>query len=219
MNKFRSYVIQRLIERSKDFMTDLSVAYRGLIQLVDTTLYQELLMVPPDTAVPKRKLTLKRLRKAQRVRAAVAAGEEDWTIARTWSVMPVDILVEKLQNMEDLLLEVPTEAPPQEEEDPKAKKGKKGKAEPEPEVPAEKPSMVPSHWVDSVKTESSVYAKVSTAHRALIAGRDQALNQFTTCIDTTLQELRSRYDVVLQQEKSWMQRWQRQVNMLRSGDL
>ena len=50
---------------------------RGLLQLLDGTLTQAHLQVPPDTAVPKKHLTLKKLRKAQRLREEVRAGQPD----------------------------------------------------------------------------------------------------------------------------------------------
>ena len=43
------------------------------MQLLDSTVYRELLLVPPDTTVPKKRMTLKRLRKAQRLREEVRA--------------------------------------------------------------------------------------------------------------------------------------------------
>ncbi len=44
---------------------------------MDATLTQAHLHVPPDTAVPKKHLTLKKLRKAQRLREEVKAGQPD----------------------------------------------------------------------------------------------------------------------------------------------
>ena len=202
----------------KLFASDISLGFKGLLQLVDTTLYQEVLQVPPDTAVPKKRMTLKRLRKAQRVRSAVASGEEDWTVARTWPSIEVESMTTMAQAFEDMILEMPKEETEPVEEDPKAKKGKKKEPEPEPET-TEKATMFPQTWVDATKAESSVYASVSTAHRALVAGRDAAFDHFVIGIREVLETLRQRYDVVLQQEKSWMERWRRQVEMLRSGNL
>ena len=50
---------------------------RGLLHVLDGTLTQAHLQVPPDTAVPKKHLTLKKLRKAQRLREEVRAGQPD----------------------------------------------------------------------------------------------------------------------------------------------
>merc|ERR1711871_237390 len=198
VQKFRSVMVQRLIERCKNFAGDLSLGYKGLLQLVDTTLYQEVLQVPPDTAVPKKRMTLKRLRKAQRVRSAVASGEEDWTVARTWASMEVESMVTMVQAFENMILKMPKQEAEAVEEDPKGKKGKK-KSEPEPET-TEKVTMLPQPWIDDIKTESSVYASVSTAHRALVAGRDESFDRFVDGIQELLRSLRQKYDVVLQQE-------------------
>ena len=70
-------------------------------------------------------MTLKRLRKAQRVRSAVASGEEDWTVARTWPSIEVESMTTMAQAFEDMILEMPKEETEPVEEDPKAKKGKK----------------------------------------------------------------------------------------------
>ena len=55
------------------------------MQLLDSTVYRELLLVPPDTTVPKKRMTLKRLRKAQRLREEVSSGQESRSIERVWA--------------------------------------------------------------------------------------------------------------------------------------
>jgi hypothetical protein len=209
VNAFRSAVVIRMVGLAKDFSSDLCLAYKGLMGVVDSTVHQEMLVVPPDTAVPKKRLTLKRMRKAQRVRDAVASGVEDWTKARVWGGMPLEPMVE----------EIPAEEAPVEVEDPKAKKGKKGK-EPEPETATEStPTMVPAAWMEGLAAASAVRAGVSTAHRALVAGRDASMDSYVEQLSALLGRIRTKYDVVLQQESSWNERWQRQVDMLRSGNL
>merc|ERR1711871_1079590 len=198
VQKFRSVMVQRLIERCKNFAGDLSLGYKGLLQLVDTTLYQEVLQVPPDTAVPKKRMTLKRLRKAQRVRSVVASGEDDWTVSRTWPPIDVESMATMVQAFEDVILEIPKNEV-EVIEDPKGKKVRKKESEPEPET-TEKVTMLPQPWIDDIKTESSVYASVSTAHRALVAGRDESFDRFVDGIQELLRSLRQKYDVVLQQE-------------------
>ena len=48
------------------------------MQLLDSTVYRELLLVPPDTTVPKKRMTLKRMRKAQRLREEVGGADVMW---------------------------------------------------------------------------------------------------------------------------------------------
>ena len=68
----------------KAFFEDLAAASCCLLKLLDWTLRQEVMMVPPHTALPKKHLTLKKLRKAQRLREEVAAGKEDRSHSRLW---------------------------------------------------------------------------------------------------------------------------------------
>jgi hypothetical protein len=219
VNAFRSAVVVRMAGLAKDFSSDLCLAYKGLMGVVDSTVHQEMLVVPPETAVPKKRLTLKRMRKAQRVRDAVASGEEDWTKARIWGGMPLERLVQAVQGAEPMVEEIPVEEAPVEVEDPKAKKGKKGK-EPEPETATEDtPTMVPAVWMEGLAAASAVRAGVSTAHRALVAGRDASMDSYVEQLSALFDRIRTKYDVVLQQESSWNERWQRQVGMLRSGNL
>jgi len=217
VNDFRSAVVVRLATLAKEFTSDLCLAYQGLMGVVDSCLHQELLIVPPDTAVPKKRMTLKRMRKAQRVRDAVAAGEEDWTKGRVWPALPLQSLIDAIRAAESMVVEIPadeTSVASQEE----APKGK-GKAPPEPETEPEPPTLVPQTWVEDLANESAVRSGVSTAHRALVSGRDISLDSYVQALAGIFEGIKSKYDVVLQQETSWSERWQRQVSMLRTGNL
>jgi hypothetical protein len=53
----------------------------------------------------------------------------------------------------------------------------------------------------------------------VISERDAAVARFAQHLAGTLEELRADYDTVLRQEGSWNERWKRQVEMLRHGNL
>jgi hypothetical protein len=74
--RFRSQLTRLQVARMKAFFEDLAAASCCL------------LMVPPHTALPKKHLTLKKLRIAQRLREEVAACKEDRSHSRLWT--PLD---------------------------------------------------------------------------------------------------------------------------------
>ena len=45
------------------------------------------------------------------------------------------------------------------------------------------------------------------------------MDSYVEQLSALFDRIRTKYDVVLQQESSWNERWQRQVGMLRSGNL
>lgn len=84
VQKFQSSLLMETSKYSKIFCEDLGACATAFVKLVDSSLRLELLLVPPDTEIPKKKVTLKRLRKAQRVQAAVKSGSEDLSVERLW---------------------------------------------------------------------------------------------------------------------------------------
>jgi hypothetical protein len=82
--KFQSTLLMETSKYSKIFCEDLGACATAFVKLLDSSLRLELMQVPPDTEIPKKKVTLKRLRKAQRVQAAVKAGSEDLSVERLW---------------------------------------------------------------------------------------------------------------------------------------
>lgn len=224
---FRAMLVKSLSDRAKQVVEDVTTCSNGLISLLDTTCRQELLDLPPDTAVPKKRMTLKRLRKAQRLRAEVAAGGQDRSHERQWPSVDLNPLKTALKGAEDLipnleqLLGPPPSAAPVAAAPPAkgAAKGKKPDPKDTPPPVVEKPSLVPDTWVQRLATESAVRGQVSTAHRVLISERDAVTKRFVKHLQQALDELRRKYDLILSQEKSWSERWDRQVQMLRQGNL
>lgn len=94
VEKFQSSLIAFTAKYSKSFCEDLGSAAVSFIRLLDTSLRLDLLEVPPDTEVPKKKMTMKRLRKAQRIQEAVKQGGEDLSVSRMWPVLPVEFIVQ-----------------------------------------------------------------------------------------------------------------------------
>ena len=67
--------------------------------------------------------------------------------------------------------------------------------------------------------DSAIKAQVSSAHRAFLVERDGCVKQFTHDLSLLLAQIRDKYSLLLKQEESWKQRWTRQVQMLRKGDV
>ena len=125
--------------------------------------------------------------------------------------------------LDDLLLLSP---PPAVEEPPSTSapvKGKGKKKEVVEEIPVDlppaRPPLVSDDWKEKVKANSSVRGAVSTAHRLLVSERDAGLQGYTQHMSTLINENRIYYGKILQQEDSWNERWQCQVNMLKQGNL
>lgn len=220
--KFRSSMVLKLVERAKIFVADLSLGTKSLIGYIDSAMRQEVLQVPPDTEIPKKRMTLKRMRKAQRLRHEVAQGAEDRSTQRTWPPLPLDPLIEVAHHAEDMVpdLESLVAPPPAPAADAAAAKGKPKKGEPAAPPPvAAKPSLVPASWLADMQSVSAVKGAVSSAHRALLQERDSSFSQYTCELALSLEEVRDRYGNILKEEGSWKERWDRQVQMLRKGDL
>ena len=224
---FEDIVARRHIEITKFFMEDVGVVYKSGVQYLDSSLRLDSIALPPDTVMPKPKLTMKRLRKAQRIRQEVAAsgGGEDRSKARTWPAIPVDSLLSVLTEAEALVDSSKTQPPPapvQEAPLPSkggkaATKGAAAAAPPAAAIVDEKPSLIPSSWLTSLAANTCVHGKVTTGHRAIVKERDRAVANFMDTVKEALEDIRNVYGKVLVQEKSWSERWRRQVDSLRSG--
>ena len=84
VQKFQSCLLLETSKYSRIFCEDLGECATAFVKLLDTSLRLDLLQIPPDTEIPKKKVTLKRLRKAQRVQATVKGGGEDLSVERVW---------------------------------------------------------------------------------------------------------------------------------------
>jgi hypothetical protein len=232
---FRSLLIKLISEHMKSLMESISISAQGFILLIDSTVRQEVIIVPPDTAIPKKRMTMKRLRKAQRLRQAVSQGLEDRSKERNWPAIPLKSIVSVIKDAETLVPNISELAspPPPPSDKPPEDVGKvaKGKATPAPaaakgkggapvvEVPTEKPSFVPNAWVDNVNKSSSIKGNVSTAHRVVVLERDLSVEKYKEVLQASIDYIRSYYDTVLSQEDSWGNRWNSQVETLRQGNL
>lgn len=229
VEQFQSSLISFMVRFSKLFCSDLGACAKAFFLLLDSSLRLDLLQIPPDTEVPKKKVTLKRLRKAQRVKEEVQKGNEDISVERVWPCLSMDRLlvtlrdVEGLVTMTDLLKLSP---PPPVVEDDEAKKKpppKKGSVkdltEDNDSGPPPSPPLVPEPWVQEIKDDSAVRAAVSTGHRLLVSERDASLEKLTDHVGNAIGENKLYYGKILQQEGSWSERWRAQVDMLRAGNM
>jgi hypothetical protein len=192
--KFRSQLIQDLVVTCGKFCEDVGVSSKSLIQYIDTSMRLEAIELPPGTAVPKKRMTLKRLRKAKRIQDAIARGEEDRSIERDWPALDLGGIARLVESVEDLVPELTDEA-------------------------SEQKSLLTTEWVEATQSKSTVHGAVSTAHRILINERDTAIQNFCAQLADSFFEIRETYGTLLEHEKSWLERWEMQVEMLRSGDL
>lgn len=224
---FRLELVKKMLDLSKDFLEDVSTCTRALLNYLDSTLRQDMLNLPPDTVVTVKRPTLKRLRKAQRLRNAVAAGAEDRSKERMWPPVPLFRLEELAIVFESILqpkdpnktesAALTVEVPPTKGAPP-AKKG----AAPTPSAPiaaSGPPPLINPEWMESIRKSSSMRAGVSSAHRAVIKTRDDCIEQYMITLTIALEEIKEKYGSLLSGEKSWLERWARQVGTLRSGNL
>lgn len=233
VGKFRTLLVRNQAEHLKKFLEGAAICGKGLIQLLDSTLRQEQLQVPPDTAVPKKHMTLKKLRKAQRIREQVAQGAEDRSQSRLWEGVDATLCADILRAAEDLVLDLGTDprdtavssavpaaaAPVTDKKDAKKIAPPAKGAPPVVEAAAAPPTLMPPSWLAVLKEKSAVKGLVSTAHRIVMTERDAAVVRFAQYLAGSLDEIRTDYDTILKQENSWNERWKRQVEMLRQGDL
>jgi hypothetical protein len=223
--KFRSSLIKRLATIAKQYVENVGLISSSYISILDNTARLEVLEIPPDTEVPKKRMTLKKLRKAERIKDAVAAGAEDTSKSRVWPGIDTTKISQVLRGIDDLILSEDKEvaqpiiAAPDPKTAPKGKTAKGAVAEPAVVVPEEcnPASIVTDSWLRQVKDNSAKRGLVSSAHRLLISERDEAISQYFDALNVALCEIRTSYDVVLEQESSWVDRWTRQIDSLRKG--
>jgi hypothetical protein len=234
VQQFRSTLIRHQVEKFRFFVEDVAQMSKGLLLLLDNSLRQELLQVPPDTEIPKKHMTLKKLRKAQRIREEVARGGQDNSQKRVWpGVVFSAISLNIVRNAEDMIIDLGkdpkdftgsvTEASPvATAPDPKDKKAAAKDKKPADKKGAEikeesvKPSVLPDVWLQKIKDGSSVECLVSSAHRIVLEERSAVIDKYLKFLDDYLSDVREEYTTILTQEHSWNERWKRQVDMLKS---
>ena len=240
--KFRRMLLSRLMHHARNFLEDVAVTSRNLILLLDSTVYRELLLVPPDTKVPKKRMTLKRMRKAQRLREEVASGQEARSQQRAWPALELGPIATAAASAEAAIAKdvardadaaaaaaaAAANAPADAAVAAKDKKKSAAAAPPPaaagagagvPETPGGVERLLPDKWLADLQAASAVRGGVSTAHRNLIAERDAAVHRYGVQLAIAVEEVASHCNTLLLQEESWIQRWNRQVAMLRQGQL
>ena len=221
--EFRAELVSKLADASKKFCEDLCLSSKSLVQYIDSSMRLEALQLPPDTAIPKKRMTLKRLRKAQRLRNNIAGGAEDRSKERDWDPVNLKPLMETLKSAEDMVEGHVSAAPePVVEAAPAAKGGKATKGAPAAvaEPPKEKSGILLSAaWMETTSQDSIVHGSVTTAHRSLVTERDKSLLAYIASLEDILHSVREKFGLLLRQEESWNKQWHNQVDMLRNGKL
>lgn len=232
---FRNLMIRKQIIRFRTFIDDLIQISKGLINFIDSIIRLELMALPPDTEIPKKHMTLKKLRKAQRIREEIAKGGVDRSKKRMWPAIELQEICDLIKANEDLVSDLgkdpsdltggidssnaPTNEPAaagggdKNKKAPPAKKGtEKGAA-----LIAETatPSLVPQVWIDRMKEISLVEGLVSSAQRVVIEERILSLQRYTEYLKYFFSFMREEFSKIIKQEESWNERWKRQVEMLR----
>jgi hypothetical protein len=73
--------------------------------------------------------------------------------------------------------------------------------------------------METIRKSSTMRAGVSSAHRAVVKTRDDCIHQYMSSLAVALEEIKEKYGSLLSGEKSWLERWARQVGTLKSGNL
>lgn len=217
--KFQGQLIRSLVELTIGFCEEIGVGCKGLVHYVDSSMRLDALKLPPDTAIPKKRMTMKRLRKAQRIKDAVGQGAPDLSRERIWPALPFETQTMPVVLTAETLvpdLTIPEPASPAAAEAPK-KGAPPKKGEPAAPAPTEAPTLVSRSWKDQLAASTVVKGTVTTAHRIVIKERDRALAVYTKQLDAAVEEVRHKYKELLTQEASWIERWGRQVASLKGG--
>jgi hypothetical protein len=241
--KYRSQLATILLKESKRFVEDISVCSQALLVLIDSAAKQETMQVPPDTIIPKKRLTAKRMRKAQRLRqmvseansspstAATTAGSNNTMVReRIWPSIGITALLTALGEATSMIVDendgtesVTSVNSMTNRSTKKTATKPPSKAIISPKLAAPAPAPVPANsltaWAEEIRSKSSINAGISTAHRLVIKERDEGIDKFSNTISKHIESIRSRCDRYLATEESWRERWNRQVNLLRQGDL
>jgi hypothetical protein len=80
-------------------------------------------------------------------------------------------------------------------------------------------TLLPAKWLVEFQQATAVRASVTSAHRALISERDDAAVAYLEQLGRNLEQIQEDYGRLLSQEASWSERWNRQVKMLKRGNL
>jgi len=224
--KFQGMLVCEMVEHAKHFCEDLGVSAKGLLVFIDSSLRLDALKLPPGTAIPKKRKTLKRMRKTERLRQAVAQGAEDREKERVWQEVPSQQICTIARSFETLVpnleevaaAELASQAPAAVAPTGKSAAPPPKKGEPAAVVaPVESPTLVSKQWLDTLAANTALRGAVTHAHRVLIQERDLAVARYAECLAATLAEIKEQYGSLLSGEESWRSRWRRQVALLRNS--
>jgi hypothetical protein len=243
--QFRNFMIRKQIQRFRFFVDDLISLSKGLIGYVDSIIRLELLALPPDTEIPKKHMTLKKLRKAQRLREEIAKGGTDRSKKRKWPAIDLEEICALIKANEDLVTDLgndpsdftggPTSAGGGADNQPASPRATGGgdKKAPAPSkkasdkgsaavnqaaaVASQSPSLVPTVWMEKMKELSVIEGLVSSAQRVVIEERLLSIQRYQEFLKYFFGFMREEFTKILKQEESWNERWRRQVEMLRQG--
>lgn len=222
--KFRNTLVRYVVDRVKCFVEDLVQCSASLMAFFDRCIHKECMSTPPGCAVPKKRMTAKRLRKAQKLKDAVSQGKEDTSKVRVWPALPLEQLQAVVESSEAMVLpETRPATPALEPEKPAIGKKpplSKAKAAAVIELPLPRSTtLLSADWLQKMASTSSIRAEVSTAHRTLIEERNLVMDRYVADLSLMLDEIKDTYGELLLAEAGWSERWKRQVLMLRKGDM
>ena len=80
-------------------------------------------------------------------------------------------------------------------------------------------NLLSTEWKNDLKGQSEVRAAVSMAHRTILVEREGAIVFYGTSLLHMISVIQSTFGALIAQEASWNERWMRQVEMLRRGNI
>ena len=218
VTRFRSVLIRFLIELCRNYVEDLLQCTKGLILYLDTCLHRGQLVIPPGCSVPKKRLTAKRQRKAQKIKALIEQGEEDRSKERTWPPINLDKLCNVVAAVETLV--TPEEVHTVASEKPIKKLQHRASTKKVMALaqPSESSTVLLSNeWLEKLRVASAIRSGVSSAHRAIIGGRDAAVDGYVEELSEMLNDIKEKYGKILSTATGWSERWEKLVHMLKQG--
>ena len=228
VTRFRSTFIKYVVELARNAFEDIVQCTQSCMSYLDSCVHQALMTIPAGCALPRKRMTAKRLKKAQRIRSAVETGAEDRSKERRWPSIAVERFARAVADIESIVVSAPSpldanvshssaaSGPP-----PLGRKAtikglsalkKANTARSEDELHQ---TLLSNDWLERIRQNSAIRSYVSSAHRALIEERNSCVEQLTDEVVTILVEVKEKYTRLLLIEEGWTERWRRQVRNLR----
>lgn len=103
---YKSDTIKIISEETKRFISNLLICSQGFLQFIDHAARQQLIQVPPDIIVPKQRMSIKQMRKAQKLRQLITTGQrEDRSNERVWQPIHLNELSSLLKKAEESIIQ------------------------------------------------------------------------------------------------------------------